>query len=96
MTDRRTIEQRLPAHETAETSFGFRWGPLTVERTCSDDRYHIITIRTPHRVLEVAVSPTGRAIRTNQKAAPKKHGCAGCGFPHADDYKDCVWLKNPY
>jgi len=22
--------------------------------------------------------------------------CAGCGFAHDDDYKDCVWLKNPY
>ena len=22
--------------------------------------------------------------------------CGGCGFHHAPDYKDCVWLKNPY
>lgn|ERR1700730_1110235 len=21
--------------------------------------------------------------------------CAGCGFAHAPDYKDCVWLKCP-
>lgn len=79
-----------------QTQYGFRWGPLTVERTCDDERYHILTIRTEHRILEVAVSPAARVIRTNQKAAPKKYGCAGCGYKHVENYKDCVWLKNPY
>lgn len=29
-------------------------------------------------------------------ASAQKPECGGCGFAHAPDYKDCVWLKNPY
>jgi general stress protein YciG len=41
-----------------------------------------------------------RRSRAHYRAAAAKRWdkaeCAGCGFAHAKDYKDCVWLKNPY
>jgi hypothetical protein len=36
------------------------------------------------------------ATRPTKKRAATAPECAGCGFAHAADYKDCVWLKNPY
>jgi hypothetical protein len=28
------------------------------------------------------------------KATPMPSECGGCGFAHAPDYPDCVWLKD--
>ena len=81
------------------TKYGFRWGPMEVTRACADGRYHTLLIFTDHQELQVSVSPTGRSIRVHKSKRskpPPKAECAGCGFAHAPDYKDCVWLKNPY
>ena len=44
----------------------------------------IIWIKLMHitNIVEVPQAPQHRII-----------GCAGCGFAHAKDYKDCVWNK---
>ena len=34
-----------------------------------------------------------RDWREQRRALPE---CGGCGFWHLPDYRDCVWLKNPY
>lgn len=55
---------------TTETRYGFQWGPIEVERAISDPKYgYVLTIRTPHQVLDVQVSPTGRKLTTRQRKA---------------------------
>lgn len=46
------------------TEYGFDWGPVSVERTCTlpGDR-RVVTVRTEHRTLTIYVSRTGRSLR---------------------------------
>lgn len=49
-------------------SYGFSWGPVTVERTASGKRFGIIlSIKTKHKVLEVRVSPKGDSLKTTER-----------------------------
>ena len=90
----------------AETRFGFEYGDATVERSWSHKGYVSVMIRsmTTGQYVEVTVSPKGRSVRVERGSMkmsppskpPIPSECAGCGFAHANDYKDCVWLKNPY
>jgi len=43
--------------------YGFRWGPMTVERVISDPEWGVVVrISTPHRALEIRASPAGRKL----------------------------------
>lgn len=52
-----------------EDRYGFRWGPLIVQRTASLHRgkqgeWRVLTLKTDAgRTLDVYVSPTGRSVR---------------------------------
>jgi hypothetical protein len=40
--------------------YGFTWGPATIERSCSDDKWGVLlTIRTPRGSQKIRVTPTG-------------------------------------
>lgn len=44
--------------------WGFEFGAARVTRVAHvEGRYHVIGVDTPHRHVQVAVSPTGRAVR---------------------------------
>lgn len=48
----------------AITEFGFRWGPITVQRTATlPDGTRVLTIRTAFTETDLYVSPKGRTIR---------------------------------
>jgi hypothetical protein len=51
----------------ALTEYGFRWGPIEVQRACSDGRYHTLIIQSKDWQLEVSVSPTGKAMHVNKQ-----------------------------
>lgn len=44
-----------------ETEFGFEYGPIRVERTCSDNKrgWALLTVRTPKMKMELYVTRTG-------------------------------------
>jgi hypothetical protein len=43
-----------------ETRYGFRWGPVDIERTASDPKWGVVLyLRTPRQCIEVRVTPTG-------------------------------------
>ena len=46
-------------YDGGETRYGFRWGPLTVERCASDDWGVAIYLRTPRQNVLVRVTPSG-------------------------------------
>jgi hypothetical protein len=47
-----------------EERWGFRYGAANVTRVSHvEGRYHVIGIDTPHRHVQVGVSPTGRSVR---------------------------------
>ena len=61
-------------------AYGFRWGPLEVERTCELPKGgYILTVRTEHTAVEVYVSAQGRVIKTfpcpsrSRKAVAKRN-----------------------
>lgn len=44
--------------------FGFEFGKARVTRMAHvEGRYHVIAVDTPHRHVQLAVSPTGRSVR---------------------------------
>lgn len=45
------------------TTYGFKWGVATVARLMQHRGSRVIGIDTPHRHLEVSISPTGRSVR---------------------------------
>jgi len=43
-----------------ELPYGFRWGPVTIERTMSDPRFGVILqIKTGRQTKEIRVTPSG-------------------------------------
>ena len=47
-----------------DAEFGFRWGPMLVERwTHIEGRGYVLVIQTEHALLQVYVSEAGRVIR---------------------------------
>jgi hypothetical protein len=48
-------------NDLEETVFGFRWGPVTVERCVSDPKWGVqLSLTTERWTLEVRIMPTGR------------------------------------
>ncbi len=52
------------------TDYGFEWGQVEVVRICSVEpygkkrgAYRVLEVKTPHKKLEIQVSPTGRSVR---------------------------------
>ena len=45
-----------------ETPFGFKWGPLEVQRTCIIRGSHVMRVITEHHELEISVSPMGKSV----------------------------------
>jgi hypothetical protein len=51
-------------YEHADPRYGFEFGTARVTRVSHiEDRYHVIGLDTPHRHVQIAVSPTGRSVR---------------------------------
>lgn len=49
------------------TKFGFWWGPMLVERTCSDEKWGaIVSIKGAREVVEIRVTPSG-SVRVGTK-----------------------------
>ena len=49
---------------SGSTDYGFRWGPMLVERACHiEGRGYSIQIQTEHKVMQIYVSEAGRVIR---------------------------------
>jgi hypothetical protein len=43
-----------------ETRYGFEYGPMEVERACSDDKWGVvITLKTPKEHITIRSTPTG-------------------------------------
>jgi hypothetical protein len=52
----------------ALTDFGFTYGPAEVTRVSTLNRgkqgtWRVLNVKTPHRSLDIYVSPTGRSVR---------------------------------
>ena len=53
----------MNAFEFVFEQYGFRWGPLMVQRTCSDPKGGIvITVLAACGAVEIRVSPKGRKM----------------------------------
>ena len=64
-------------YEHAEPQYGFEWGKARVTRMAHiKDRYHVICLDTPHRHVQLAVSPTGRSVRVWIDGEEVTHGRA--------------------
>lgn len=51
-------------YEHAHPRYGFEFGAARVTRMSHvEGRYHVIALDTPHRHVQIAVSPTGRSVR---------------------------------
>jgi hypothetical protein len=49
-----------------ETQYGATWGPLTIQRIYSDDKYGLllrIVGAKPEDAIEIHISPKGRSLR---------------------------------
>ena len=45
------------------TQYGFKWGPLEIERAIADDKLgYVLTVRTRTETLDVVTSPKGRKL----------------------------------
>lgn len=43
-----------------ETSFGFDWGPMSIERVCSDDKGGVvIAVKSNKETVDIRVTPSG-------------------------------------
>ena len=49
--------------EDGNTRWGFKWGYVKVQRLTEHRGNRILGVDTPHRRLEICVSPTGRSVR---------------------------------
>lgn len=65
-------------------------------RECSESALAEGVLEIRRRLSSAAGRLELRIAETRDKRGAQKGICAGCGFPHNADYKDCVWLKNPY
>jgi len=46
--------------ELIETSFGFDWGPMSVERSASHEKWGVmLTLRSNRETVDIRVTPTG-------------------------------------
>jgi len=52
------------------TDYGFKWGPMNVQRACSDGRYHTLLIQTKRWDIQLSVSPSGRAVHVVKLKRP--------------------------
>ena len=53
-----------------QTAYGFIWGPMDLERTCSDPKFGItLTLKSDHREVEVRMSPKGRRATVHVRDA---------------------------
>jgi hypothetical protein len=53
-----------PHYPHAHPRYGFEFGSARVTRMAHiEGRYHVMAVDTPHRHVQVAVSPTGRSVR---------------------------------
>lgn len=65
----------MPGFDLEKVQFGFRWGPLTIERCMSDPKFGvIITATTPKGRVHLRVTPSG-LIRTGKVQAPNSNIC---------------------
>ena len=65
----------MPGFPCQETKYGFKWGPVTVERCTSDPKFGvIITATTPKGRVHLRVTPSG-LIRTGKVQAPNSNIC---------------------
>ena len=53
------------ASKLREMGYGFRWDNVLVERAMEHNGYHLITVKTPRRMLDITITPTG-LIRTHE------------------------------
>lgn len=54
---------------TPEEKYGFRWGPLVVQRSCHDERRlgYVLSIKTDAgKEIEIRVSPRGTKIQVDK------------------------------
>lgn len=50
-------------NQVYEKAFGFKWGCVDVVRMGSDPKYgFLIELATPHQIIRVRVSPSGRVV----------------------------------
>ncbi len=56
--------------EEGTTLFGFKWGPMTVTRIASDDKFgRVLEISTKHDVMQIRVTPGGKIkVESHEKA----------------------------
>jgi len=58
------VTRPLPPYQTSD---GFTWGPADVGPWATfprdNGRYLVIRVRTPYRLVDIYVSPTGRTVR---------------------------------
>lgn len=60
-------------YELTETKYGFRWGPLTVERLISDPKFGVlIEVSTPMQRMEIRSSPQGSKLEVCAKGPKSK------------------------
>lgn len=51
----------MSAFKCEQTQYGFRWGPMKVERTVSDEKCGVVvTLQSEHRTVQVRFSPKGQ------------------------------------
>ena len=62
----RPARRPLGANELGFSPYGFRWGPLEVERTAYvPGRGYVVTIQTEGVAMQVYVSERGRVVRSH-------------------------------
>lgn len=51
-----------------QTRYGFRWGPVTVERTATDEKWGVVvTVKGATEQVDIRVSPAGRTLTVSEK-----------------------------
>lgn len=61
---------------SADPKYGFEWGAGRVTRMAHiEGRYHVLAVDTPHRHVQIGISPTGRSVRVwvdgTERVAPR-------------------------
>lgn len=50
------------------TEYGFKWGPMTVERCISDPKLgYLLTVSAGGKTLELVCTPTGKKLRVQSE-----------------------------
>ena len=63
------------SYELTETPFGFDWGPASIERCISDEKWGVVlTIRTARESVDARVTPSGliRLGEARKAGRPRK------------------------